>query len=185
MAIVFLLVSAAWLFTSNLTPIKLLQGGYVPSEIPKLSINISVEQMLTQKKLISIIEHYSDESDYIYAFPYAPEVYYLSSRKNLFPFNSNMFSVNSEEEYDKILSVIKDKPLNLIIQASLTTPGGTAGEKKFINDLPASGGYVFTESIGEYSIYILKERLNGQEIVPKCWYFGVTPNITPVSQPVI
>lgn len=152
--IMFLLVSCVYLFSASFSLMHKANGQLVKSDIPKLSLYLYDHQYFTLKRLLTTIDRYVDESDTIFAYPDSPEVYYLSERKNIFPFSVDMFYVNTENEHQEVRSKISSNYPNLVVWRGNTIEGTMphALRTSIIND----GGYVFVESVYIYTVYVRK-----------------------------
>ncbi len=83
--------------------------------IPRASINLELSNQIVYYNLITFIQSKTVENDYILAFPDAPEVYFLSGRKNPRRTFYDFFENNTTEYVDLLNSeYIKDIDLVVI-----------------------------------------------------------------------
>lgn len=103
----------------------------VQSTLPKVSLSIEEETQNFYAELIRIIQSETSEDQSILAFPFNPEIYYFSDRKNITNATSTLH-VNSEEALEAFDLLVKNEKPTLIIH-SVNDKYNTAYTEKFAN----------------------------------------------------
>ena len=95
---------------------KTTRDNFVMSEHPKIKLNIDQETEEFYKTILQVINDNSDADDTIFAYPFNPELYYLSGRENVINAPSTLH-VNTDEEFQRLLGIIQNEKPALIIHS--------------------------------------------------------------------
>lgn len=107
------------LFLSDIPKFSLaLPTQYQKSEIVNVRLDILPEQNETYNALIKEIEEHTSSEQSIYVFPLNPELYFLTNRKNDFPYYGSSFHIKSDNNYEDFYEQFEAfKPQVLIYNA--------------------------------------------------------------------
>ncbi len=127
----------------------------IESSIPKANLLVKENiEYQSHKQLIDYIKINSDPKDNIYVLPMNPEIYFLSSRNNPFPFIMSGFSIYDDKTYDGFLSKIFEiKPKFIIFNQE--DKYATEYDFKFYALIKENPNYEYVNSFGDFQIFLL------------------------------
>ncbi len=126
---------------------------YTESTFGKSSIRLEVQEIGLYEEYISYVHAHTTDDDLIYAFPFDPEMYFLTDRKNPFPHIGSSFAVNSEESFEQFLIEFNSVSPKMVIFNQQHMYESIYDEKLF-SYLQESKKYEQTEIIGEYLFFV-------------------------------
>ena len=124
----------------------------VPANIEGASLKITETSRDQYNDLLKYINEQTQKTDYVFAFPVNPEIYFLSKRKNPTPYVSTAISISSDQEYETLLIYLKQKQPRLIINRPDDKYMGLY-EEQLVSDLTSELGYKQSTSIGHFLVY--------------------------------
>lgn len=128
--------------------VDLVYGG---KQIPRLNIWVDPKDLKTYGKLVNVIEQYAPSSQTIFAFPYNPEIYFLSNRKNPFPFYNTQCVIHSKDDVKKLISQIREAAPALICYNS-KDKRNTDSILAIINEIKTY--YQYYGTVSDFEIYL-------------------------------
>jgi hypothetical protein len=159
LAILAVLSSATVIYYQAAQPLTRLLTGIIRGERVPFVRATSLDRaglMVDQKSLevyTAIVQTIKDNSrpeETIFAFPYSPEFYFLSERRNPFRFWNTYVGIRSDAEQQHVLDVLKNTPPRIIIIAPRDR-NNTPYSNEIIRDVNAN--YDKIQTIGDFDVY--------------------------------
>jgi len=125
---------------------------YRPSDIRRLGVEITDEQDRVYMHLLDVIERNSKDNDPIYVYPMNPEIYYLSQRKNPFPYYGSSFYIYDENGYISFYNSIQEMMPALVIY-NTGTKYLSEYDRQFADALVNDLSYRMIDTIGDFQIF--------------------------------
>jgi hypothetical protein len=124
---------------------------FAGERIPRLSLWIDPKDLQTYSALLEVIGRHTRRSDTIWAVPFNPEIYFLSGRKNPFPFFNIETALYKPEDAAGIIRKIRQEPPALICYFP-RDKRRTAVIEAVMNDVRAH--YRFYGDVAGFEIYL-------------------------------
>jgi len=142
------LVSMTYGFQALVQPSK-----YVESTIDYSSIRLEPSVLEEYEQYILEIQAHTNPGDYIYVFPFDPELYFLSGRENPFPFVGSSFVVNTDDSYERFLLDIQRIVPRMIVFNQKNMYANKFDEQLFAL-LTTSDEYFLVATINEHFFFL-------------------------------
>ena len=159
LAIVAVLSSATVIYYQAAQPLTRLLTGIIRGErVPFVpATNLERAGLLVDQKsldvytaIVQTIKDNSRPDETIFAFPYSPEFYFLSERKNPFRFWNTYVGIRSDAEQQHVLNVLKTTPPRIVIIAPRDR-----NNTPYSNEITryVNANYDKIQSIGDFDVY--------------------------------
>lgn len=86
--------------------------------LPATDLKIDPYDLDAYQRLLKVIEDNSKAGEYIFAFPYNPEIYFMSGRKNPMPFALTDHGIQNPEDLQAVLQRLHEEPPVMVISSS-------------------------------------------------------------------
>ena len=129
---------------------------YAGGRLPFTSLWIEEEDIEVYSQMLQLIQRETRPEDVIFAVPYEAQFYFLSGRRNPFPFTIFSHGVQNEGELQAVIRSVNEHPPALIINAPSDKRQDRFSEE-FIETI--QGRYALLADVGMFEIYRPVDRI--------------------------
>ena len=123
---------------------------YAGGRLEYVNLWIEEKDIDLYNRIIAVIKQHSQPGETICAIPFHGEMFFLSDRKNVFPFVLFSHGVADENELETAIKKFRETPARLIIN-DLDDKRQTALTRKFMAEMKKN--YVLLSQIDNFEIY--------------------------------